>query len=56
MDRLKESCKCRNDLGNCVAIGGFCTSVPEEYCNMARESAKAYERGIEIVKGGEVDE
>ena len=36
MERLKE-CKCRSENGNCTMIGGFCTSVPPKYCDMAKE-------------------
>lgn len=36
MERLKE-CKCRSENGNCTMIGGFCTSVPQKYCDMAKE-------------------
>lgn len=36
MKKLKE-CKCRSENGNCTMIGGFCTSVPQKYCDMAKE-------------------
>ena len=36
MDILKE-CKCRSENGNCIMIGGFCTSIPKNYCEMAKE-------------------
>ena len=33
----KKDCGCRAENGNCMVIGGFCTSVPKEYCSMAIE-------------------
>ena len=34
MGRPKE-CKFRHENGNCLKFGGFCTSVPDKYCDMA---------------------
>ena len=30
-------CPNRHENGNCLVIGGFCGSVPMEYCNLAKE-------------------
>ena len=38
----REECPMRHRNGNCLVIGGFCTSVNDEYCNGLRE---AYECG-----------
>lgn len=38
----REECPMRHPNGNCLVIGGFCTSVNDEYCNGLRE---AYECG-----------
>ena len=35
--RAKKPCSCRHENGNCLPVGGFCTSVPTEYCVMARK-------------------
>lgn len=36
---LKE-CELRSENGNCLMIGGFCTSVPQNYCYMAKKLKK----------------
>lgn len=36
-EAVKKDCGCRAENGNCLVIGGFCTSVPKEYCVMAIE-------------------
>ena len=36
-EAIEENCECRSENGNCLVIGGFCTSVPKEYCSMAIE-------------------
>lgn len=38
----REECPMRHTNGNCLAIGGFCTSVNDEICNGLRN---AYECG-----------
>ncbi len=35
VEAIVKNCECRAENGNCLIIGGFCTSVPKEYCNMA---------------------
>lgn len=32
-----KSCKYRNYCGNCLAVGGFCTSVGEKHCKLKSE-------------------
>ena len=41
--RVNEKCPMRTDLGNCLPVGGFCTSVPEEFCEAVHN---AYNRGF----------
>lgn len=41
MSELK-SCPMRAENGNCSPVGGFCTSVPELYCEAAN---RAYQTG-----------
>ena len=45
---IKDNNKCliQTELGNCSIIGGFCSAVPSEYCEMARE-LNAYRKDIE---------
>lgn len=28
----RRNCRNRHENGNCLSVGGFCTSVPDEYC------------------------
>lgn len=37
-----ESCPLRHENGNCLCVGGFCTSVPKEICAAVRQ---AYDSG-----------
>lgn len=41
----REECPMRHTNGNCLVIGGFCTSVNDEICNGLRE---AYECGASM--------
>lgn len=52
MERLKE-CKCRSENGNCTMIGGFCTSIPQNYCEMAKElkSLREKQTPMKVVYG-----
>ena len=34
----RKECPMRHTNGNCLVIGGFCTSVSDEYCNGLREA------------------
>ena len=39
---MKKECKWRHENGNCLIVGGFCTSVPKNICNAIH---KAYMQG-----------
>ena len=57
----RESCSNRHENGNCLAVGGFCTSVDDKYCkyhkkktnfDMCCESMEAMAQIIDIAKIG----
>lgn len=39
--RIKKECPMRSEIGNCLAMGGFCTSVSKEICE-ALQNAYIY--------------
>lgn len=45
MSNINTPCSSRTELGNCSIIGGFCSAVPSEYCEMAKE-LKEYREAI----------
>ena len=57
----RESCSNRHENGNCLAVGGFCTSVDDKYCKYHKkktnfdrccESMEAMTQIIDIAKIG----
>lgn len=57
----RESCSNRHENGNCLAVGGFCTSVDDKYCKYHKkktnfdrccESMEAMAQVIDIAKVG----
>ena len=57
----RESCSNRHENGNCLAVGGFCTSVDDKYCKYHKkktnfdiccESMEAMAQIIDIAKIG----
>jgi hypothetical protein len=42
MDRLMDECSYRHENGNCLRVGGFCTSVPLSHCQRYKDWYKEY--------------
>ena len=41
-NRLMDECTYRHENGNCLKIGGFCTSVPTSHCQRYKELHNEY--------------
>lgn len=41
-NRLMDECTYRHENGNCLKIGGFCTSVPTSHCQIYKELYNEY--------------
>lgn len=41
-DRLMDKCTYRHENGNCLRVGGFCTSVPLSHCQRYKELHNEY--------------
>lgn len=47
-DRLMDECVYRHENGNCLKVGGFCTSVPLSHCQRYKDWHMEYRRYKQI--------
>lgn len=46
-----KDCTMRSEIGNCLAIGGFCTSVSKEICEALQNAYTKGKHSVEVSEG-----
>ena len=51
----RENCQYRHENGNCLEVGGFCTSVDYKYCQKYKEMTAGFYSDTSKVSKEELD-